>query len=122
VRQFQHYSTSTQASLSLLNVLQQIIMHSTLLGGLILAARSVNNGRYSVGEFVSVNTYMVNLFTPLNFLGTVYNVSNSSKFMCIYFILAYSDIWCHSVLNLMHCSASLLCTVHSWNTGAIYRA
>jgi ATP-binding cassette, subfamily B, heavy metal transporter len=78
VRQFQHYSTSTQASLSLLNVLQQIIMHCTLLGGLILAARSVNDGRYSVGEFVSVNTYMVNLFTPLNFLGTVYNVSTKT--------------------------------------------
>ena len=75
VRQYQLYSTSTQASLSLLNILQQIIIHVTLLGGLVLAAKSVNSARYTVGDFVSVNTYMVNLFTPLNFLGTVYNVS-----------------------------------------------
>jgi hypothetical protein len=75
VRQFQLSSTSTQASLSLLNVLQQLIMHVTLLAGLALAAKSVTQGRYTVGDFVSVNTYMVNLFTPLNFLGTVYNVS-----------------------------------------------
>jgi ATP-binding cassette, subfamily B, heavy metal transporter len=75
VRNYQLHSTSTQASLSLLNVLQQLIMHLTLLAGLVLAAKSVISGRYTVGDFVSVNTYMVNLFTPLNFLGTVYNVS-----------------------------------------------
>jgi len=74
VRQYQHHSTSTQASLSFLNIVQQIIMNVTLLGGLILAAKSVTAGNYSVGEFVSVNTYMVNLFIPLNFLGTVYNI------------------------------------------------
>lgn len=31
-------------------------------------------GTSNVGEFVSVNTYMMNLFTPLYFLGTVYNI------------------------------------------------
>lgn len=74
VRAFQHFSTSTQASLSLLNIVQQLVMNTTLMAGLLLAGKSVSEGRYSVGDFVAVNTYMVQLFTPLNFLGTVYNV------------------------------------------------
>ncbi|CAM9100534.1 unnamed protein product, partial [Phaeothamnion confervicola] len=74
VSEFQRYSVSTQASLSILNVLQQVILYCTMTAGLCFAAISVSNGDYSVGDFVSVNTYMVQLFTPLNFLGTVYNI------------------------------------------------
>lgn len=44
------------------------------MAGLYFSAETVLDGSSSVGEFVSVNTYMVNLFTPLYFLGTVYNI------------------------------------------------
>ena len=33
---------------------------------------SVSNGTFTVGEFVMVNAYMVQITMPLNFLGTVY--------------------------------------------------
>lgn len=45
-----------------------------VLVGLYFSAQTVVDGTSNVGEFVSVNTYMMNLFTPLYFLGTVYNI------------------------------------------------
>eukprot|EP00903_Cladosiphon_okamuranus_P012069 g11330.t1 len=74
VQEYQRYSVSTQASLSVLNVSQQFIMYFTLTLGLYFSAQTVVAGTSNVGEFVSVNTYMMNLFTPLYFLGTVYNI------------------------------------------------
>ncbi|CAN0300121.1 unnamed protein product, partial [Discosporangium mesarthrocarpum] len=74
VKEYQRFSVSTQASLSILNVSQQAIMYTTLIAGLWFSALAVDREDFTVGEFVSVNTYMVNLFTPLYFLGTVYNV------------------------------------------------
>jgi ABC-type transport system involved in Fe-S cluster assembly fused permease/ATPase subunit len=43
------------------------------ISGLYLSAVDVINGDADTGEFVSVNLYIVQLFTPLSFLGTVYN-------------------------------------------------
>lgn len=45
-----------------------------MFAGLYFSAQTVVDGDSTVGEFVSVNTYMMNLFTPLYFLGTVYNI------------------------------------------------
>jgi len=73
VRDYQENSTVTQESLNVLNVLQQLIIYTTLVAGLYLAANDVLNGDASTGEFVSVNLYIIQLFTPLSFLGTVYN-------------------------------------------------
>ena len=38
-----------------------------------LSALAVHKGEASVGGFVAVNVWVINLFAPLNFLGTVYN-------------------------------------------------
>ena len=38
-----------------------------------LSAIAVHRGEASVGGFVAVNVWVINLFAPLNFLGTVYN-------------------------------------------------
>ena len=37
-----------------------------------MAAVGVTNGNMSVGDFVMVNAYMIQITMPLNFLGTVY--------------------------------------------------
>jgi ABC-type transport system involved in Fe-S cluster assembly fused permease/ATPase subunit len=79
VRQFQTYNVSTQASLSLLNSTQQLDIQVTTLIALCLAASSVLAAAHShhepiqIGTFVSVNAYVMQLFTPLSFLGTIYS-------------------------------------------------
>eukprot|EP00443_Scrippsiella_acuminata_P001466 CAMPEP_0115330774 /NCGR_PEP_ID=MMETSP0270-20121206/85959_1 /TAXON_ID=71861 /ORGANISM="Scrippsiella trochoidea, Strain CCMP3099" /LENGTH=900 /DNA_ID=CAMNT_0002751517 /DNA_START=81 /DNA_END=2784 /DNA_ORIENTATION=- len=74
VQKFQEYSMATQASLSLLNVVQQIIVNFALAGGMIIATARVLDEHGELGDFVAVNAYIINVFTPLNFLGTIYNM------------------------------------------------
>ncbi|CAE7449408.1 Abcb6 [Symbiodinium sp. CCMP2592] len=74
VEKFQKTSMATQASLSLLNVLQQLIVNFALCGGMIIATIRVLQVHGDLGDFVAVNAYIINVFTPLNFLGTIYNM------------------------------------------------
>lgn len=74
VASYQKTSMATQASLSFLNILQQLIVNFTLCGGMILATLRVLQTNGNLGDFVAVNTYIINVFTPLNFLGTIYNM------------------------------------------------
>lgn len=69
VQRYQTSSVSVQASLSLLNIVQQVILNACLAGSLAIAATKAD-----VGTFVSVSGYVAQLFAPLSFLGTVYNM------------------------------------------------
>lgn len=62
----------SQTSLSLLNVGQATIIAGGLAALMILAARDVIAGLRTVGDFVLVNAYLIQLYMPLNFLGYVY--------------------------------------------------
>ena len=71
----QSYETAavrTRVSLAFLNIGQNAIIAVgvTLLMG--MAAMEVVQGRATVGDFVLVNAYLIQLYLPLNFLGTVY--------------------------------------------------
>jgi len=74
VEKFQKYSMATQASLSVLNVIQQVIVSFALAGGMIISAWRLLQEHGRIGDFVAVNVYIINVFTPLNFLGTIYNM------------------------------------------------
>lgn len=74
VRKFQQTSMTTQASLSFLNVLQQVIVNFALAGGMMIATARLLQAHGDLGEFVAVNAYIINVFTPFNFLGTIYNM------------------------------------------------
>ncbi len=68
----------SQTTLSLLNVGQGILIASGLVAVMLLAGSGVAAGRLTVGAFVMVNAYLVQLYTPLNFLGVVYrNIKQS---------------------------------------------
>jgi ATP-binding cassette, subfamily B, heavy metal transporter len=69
VIQFQKFSSNTQFSLNVLNVSQQVILMSTMLGTMLVAGRAVVNGHMTVGGWVAVQSWVVSLFAPLNFLG-----------------------------------------------------
>ena len=101
VKSFQSSSVQVQASLTFLNVTQTILMQTCLATALSLSAYAIKkrfdccirNGceqsnlleccteneiggqcaGMDVGDFVAVLTYTLNLFGPLNFLGSVYN-------------------------------------------------
>lgn len=63
----------TQYSLGVLNFGQAAIIAIALTLIMLLAGRDVELGRISVGQFVMVNTYLLQLYGPLNFLGSVYS-------------------------------------------------
>jgi ABC-type transport system involved in Fe-S cluster assembly fused permease/ATPase subunit len=65
-------SAQNRRSLSLLNSGQALIVSGSVTAMMWLAALQVTQQRMSVGDFVAVNAYMVQLFVPLNFLGFVY--------------------------------------------------
>lgn len=68
-------SIKSQTSLTLLNGAQAFIIATGLTSVMLLAAYYVyDNGRMTVGDFVLVNTYMIQLAIPLNFLGTSYRM------------------------------------------------
>lgn len=98
VETYQQGSVRVAASLSTLNISQRILLQACLATALSLAVLAIQdrmncclrNGcddgnsdccsslsdvcpGMEVGDFVAVLTYTINLFTPLNFLGSVYN-------------------------------------------------
>ncbi len=62
----------TAQSLSFLNFGQAFIITTGLVAVMVMAATGVQNGTLTVGDFVMVNAYMVQITMPLNFLGSVY--------------------------------------------------
>ena len=62
----------TSYSLALLNFGQAVLITAGLVAVMLLAAIGVQAGELTVGDFVLVNAYMIQITMPLNFLGTVY--------------------------------------------------
>ena len=62
----------SQRTLSLLNSGQQLIIALALVAMLWRATQGVVDGTLTLGDFVMVNAFMIQLYIPLNFLGTLY--------------------------------------------------
>ncbi len=60
------------SSLSVVNVGQGAIIAVGLVSVMFLAADGLLKGEMTIGDFVLVNTYLIQLYLPLNFLGFVY--------------------------------------------------
>ncbi len=75
---YEKAAVKSQTTLALLNVGQGIIIAIGLVAVMLLAGAGVAAGRLTVGAFVMVNAYLVQLYMPLNFLGVVYrNIKQS---------------------------------------------
>jgi ATP-binding cassette subfamily B protein len=72
LRRYEKASNISKVSLSLLNIGQGVIIAVGLTAIMLMAAQEVVSGRMKVGDFVLVNTYLIQLYLPLNFLGFVY--------------------------------------------------
>jgi ATP-binding cassette, subfamily B, vacuolar membrane transporter HMT1/ACLQ len=66
------------ATLNLMNITQGFIFIVGLLAACLLSAYRVSKGRATVGNFVTLLTYMAQLQAPLNFLGMYYRSVQST--------------------------------------------
>lgn len=69
---YESAAVRSQLSLTLLNVGQGFIISLGLVIVLWMAASGVVDGRFTIGEFVLVNSLLIQIYVPLNFLGFVY--------------------------------------------------
>jgi ATP-binding cassette subfamily B protein len=69
---YEKAALKTTYSLAFLNFGQAFLITAGLVGVMVMAAIGVQAGQLTVGDFVMVNAYMIQITMPLNFLGTVY--------------------------------------------------
>ncbi|HVY15450.1 MAG TPA: ABC transporter ATP-binding protein/permease [Rhodopila sp.] len=69
---YERAAVRVQVSLNMLNLGQALIIALGLTAIMLLAASDMRLGWMTVGKFVVVNTYLMQLYQPLNFLGVVY--------------------------------------------------
>ena len=72
LQRYEKAGVISRTTLSMLNIGQAFIIAVGATVMMAMAARGVVGGIMTVGDFVLVNTYLIQLYTPLNFLGTVY--------------------------------------------------
>ncbi|MBR2574379.1 MAG: ABC transporter ATP-binding protein/permease [Loktanella sp.] len=70
--QYETAAVRTNYSLAFLNFGQSVLITGGLVLVMVMAAVGVQRGDLTVGDFVMVNAYMIQITMPLNFLGTVY--------------------------------------------------
>ena len=72
MEQYVAAALKTSYSLAFLNFGQSVLITGGLIAVMVMAAMGVQSGALTVGDFVMVNAYMIQITMPLNFLGTVY--------------------------------------------------
>ena len=72
LQSYEGAAVRSQQSLSLLNVGQSAIISVGLALVMGMAAGGIVRGTMTLGDFVLVNTYLLQLYQPLNFFGVVY--------------------------------------------------
>ena len=72
LEKYENAANKNRMSLSLLNFSQTLVIMAGITLMLVLSVFGIKNNTISVGGFVVINAYMLQLFQPLNFLGTIY--------------------------------------------------
>ena len=72
MQRYERAAVKSQVTLNFLNIGQATIIAAGLTAVMLMAAAEVAAGSMTIGGFVLVNTYLIQLYLPLNFLGFVY--------------------------------------------------
>ena len=72
LEKYEFAANKNRISLSLLNVSQTIVIMTGITTMLVLTVFGIKQNVITVGGFVVINAYMLQLYQPLNFLGTIY--------------------------------------------------
>ncbi len=78
LRDFEQAAVRSRTSLAAVNIGQGAIIAGGLMLVMGLAGREIAAGQMSIGDFVVVNTYLLQLYLPLNYLGWVYREMRQS--------------------------------------------
>jgi len=70
--EFANAAVKSENSLGLLNIAQALITNLLMAGAMAWTVWGWSQGRYTVGDLVFVQTYLMQLFRPLDMLGMVY--------------------------------------------------
>ncbi|ORX62569.1 hypothetical protein DM01DRAFT_318095 [Hesseltinella vesiculosa] len=74
VLEYQKADWKSSVSLNFLNLTQNAVITAGLLVGSLLCAWEVSQGRFTAGDYVTFNMYMIQLYSPLHFFGTYYRM------------------------------------------------
>ena len=72
LKKYETFANKNRSSLSILNISQNLTIMSGIIVLLIMSSLSVQKNILTVGDFIIINTYLLQLYQPLNFLGSVY--------------------------------------------------
>lgn len=72
LQKYEAAAVKNRTSLSLLNIGQGLIIAGGLFAAMMMAGSDAAQGARTAGDFVIVYSYIVHLYQPLNFLGSVY--------------------------------------------------
>jgi len=72
LEKYEFAANKSRYSLSILNVVQTTVIMTGITIMLIMTTFGIKDNVITVGGFVVINAYMLQLYQPLNFLGTVY--------------------------------------------------
>jgi ATP-binding cassette, subfamily B, heavy metal transporter len=72
MERYERASVKTYTSLAMLNAGQAAIFTVGLTAAMLMCAYGVRSGHNTVGDFVMINSMMIQLYQPLNFMGMVY--------------------------------------------------
>ena len=92
MRDYERAAVKSRTSLSLLNTSQAAAVAFGITAIMIMAAQGIAAGTMTLGDFVMVNAYLIQIAMPLNFLGTVYReIKQSLIDLEIMFDLLHSE-------------------------------
>ena len=72
--EYTRHQNRMQVSLAILNITQQVCIVTGNAVCLMLMAYQIYQGERTVGDFVLISSFMMQLYAPLNFLGTYYRM------------------------------------------------
>ena len=61
-------------SMIVLNLSQAVCIGVALALNLIIANNGIQSGTINIGDFIMLNTYILQIYTPLGFLGTMWRL------------------------------------------------
>ena len=72
LKNYESFAYKNRSSLSILNISQNVIIMLGITILMIISSVNVQKNLITIGDFVIINTYLLQLYQPLNFLGSVY--------------------------------------------------